>query len=87
MTPRTLAVGAPFVFEGIPCTISAIGGKNPNALTVTPDEAAPFDVRTFVIAEVEWLDAYEAFGVPSRAAPRPHAGAAPLVSGFTKQEG
>lgn len=87
MSSRTLEVGAPFVFEGIPCTIAAIGGKNPHALTVTPDEPAPFDVRTFVIAEVEWLDAHEAFGVAARANPRPHAGASPIVSGFTKQEG
>jgi hypothetical protein len=78
---KTVAVGEPFVFEGIACTVAEVGGKSGKLLTVKPNEPNPlFDTRSFVLSEIAWNDAFKVWCHPARLMPRKAPGAAPLVA-------
>lgn len=51
-----LVAGAPFLFEGVPCVVTNVGGKTGRTITIEPvpqpDMPAPFSVRILALAEV-----------------------------------
>ena len=72
MASPAIAVGDPFLFEGIGCTVTEVGGKSGRLVTVTPDDpkTAGFDTRSFALAEVAFHPALKVWAHPDRAFPR-----------------
>ncbi len=67
---KTIAVGDPFVFEGIACTVSEVGGKSGKLLTVKPNAPTTFDTRSFVLDEITFHDGFKVWCHPARLLPR-----------------
>ncbi len=65
-----LAVGSPFLFEGIACTVTEVGGKSGKLITFTPNAPADFDTRSMALAEIMWHDGFKSFGHPARFFPK-----------------
>ena len=83
-----IAVGDPFLFEGIGCTVTEVGGKTGKLVTVAPADpkAAGFDARSFALAEVRFHPTLKVWAHPARAFPKkPRPGA--FVAGPITGEG
>lgn len=67
-----LAVGTPFLFEGIACEVVDVGGKTGKTITIAPRNGvdATFDERSLVLAEVVYHPALRIYCHPDRILPR-----------------
>jgi hypothetical protein len=93
MSATAIEVGDAFLFEGIPCTVTEVGGKSGRTVTFVPNEPLDpkqpghWDSRTMVLAEMAYHQTLKVWCHPLRFLPRKNAPNAFAAVGPITQEG
>jgi hypothetical protein len=68
MSSTAIEVGDDFIFDGVGCRVTDVGGKTGKQLLIAPvdPDAAPFDTVTVSLAEAVFHDVLRIWCLPTR---------------------